>query len=47
MSKLQINDDKSNLMFINRPKHNNMVKEITITTNTDVIKQKEKFKILG
>ena len=24
-----------------------MVKEITITTNTDVIKQKEKFKILG
>ena len=47
MSKLKINDDKTNMMMINRPKHNNTVKDIQIKTDTDIIKQKEKFKILG
>ena len=47
LNKLKINDDKTNLMLINNPRHEAEVKDTKITTNTDIIKPKEKFTILG
>ena len=47
LNKLKINDDKTNLILLNNPRHDNEVKDTKITTDTDVIKPKEKFTILG
>ena len=47
LNKLKINNDKTNLTLINNPRHHNEVKNTIITTNTDTIKPKEKFTILG
>ena len=47
LNKLKINDDKTNLMFLNNPRHDDEMKEVKIVTDTDTIKPKEKFTILG
>ena len=47
MMKLKINHDKSNLMTICKPKHNIIAKEIVISHDSQTIKPKAQFKILG
>ena len=47
MSKLHINDDKTNLMMSNNPRIENDAKEIKTTTDKFTIVPEEKFKILG
>ena len=47
LNKLKINDEKTNLMLLNNPRHDNEVKDIVITTDTEIIKPKDKFTILG
>ena len=46
LNKLQINDDKTNLMLINNPRHEKEVENTRITTDSYQIKRKEKFTIL-
>ena len=47
MNKLKINDEKTNLMIICNPKHEDIAKITSIRTDKETIKPKEKFKILG
>ena len=47
MSKLQINDSKTNLMTVNNPRHEDQAKNIIVNTRTNIIRPKEKFKVLG
>ena len=47
LQKLKINDDKTNLMLLNNPRHDEEVKDTKITTDTDIIVPKDKFIILG
>ena len=47
MSKLQINEDKTNLMCLNNPRHKEQSKTINIKTEKYTIKPKEKLRYLG
>ena len=47
LNKLKINDDKTNLLLLNNPRHDKEVEDTKITTDTDTILPKDKFTILG
>ena len=47
MNKLLINDDKTNMLVINNPRHEHTARTIQIQTDIEIIKPKDKFTILG
>ena len=47
LNKVKINDDKTYLMFLNNPRHEEEVKDTKIITYTDTITPREKILMLG
>ena len=45
--KLKINSDKTNVLVVNKPKHEEEVKKIVLNTGSEVLVPKKQIKVLG